>query len=175
MKAKRAELHTQRLVLKCYVPEDMDALLALLCNEEVSRTFMVPEFESREQAEGMFQKLLEISARPDRIEYGVYLDGKLIGLVNESGLEGDTVEIGYVIDPDFWGKGYASEAAGAVIDELFRMGFQHVIAGYFEENPASRRVMEKCGMHPIAKTEDDEYRGKVHHCLFMGIDAPASD
>lgn len=172
MKEKKAEIRTERLLLKGYAPSDRDAVIDLLQNEEISRTFMVPEFESREQAEMLFNRLLEIAAQPDRIEYGVYLGDRLIGFVNECGMDGDSVEIGYVIDPACRGQGYAPEAVCAVIAELFRMGFPRVIAGYFEENAASRRVMEKCGMHPIDKTEDDDYRGSVHHCFYMAIDAP---
>ena len=172
MKEKKTEIRTERLLLKGYAASDRDAVIDLLMNEEITRTFMVPEFESREQAVILFDRLMEIVRQPDRIEYGVYLGGQLIGFVNECGMEGNSVEIGYVIDPSCRGQGYAPEAVTAVISELFRMGFSQVTAGYFEENPASRRVMEKCGMHPIDRTEDDDYRGRIHRCFYMAIDAP---
>jgi ribosomal-protein-alanine N-acetyltransferase len=54
--------------------------------------------------------------------------------------------LGYVIAPEHQGKGFATEAVQACIHELFRMGYEHVRAGYFEGNTASRRVMEKLGM-----------------------------
>ena len=41
-----------------------------------------------------------------------------------------------------------------------------VYAGAFAENPASLRVMQKAGMTLMDKTEDLEYRGKTHHCIF---------
>lgn len=50
------------------------------------------------------------------------------------------------------------------------MGYEHIIAGFFEENIASRRVMEKCGMHLLELEEDVKYQGIVHHCLYYGID-----
>ena len=172
MKEKSTMLTTERLVLKGYEESDRDAVIALLENPEITKTFMVPDFESREQADALFNRLMEISKRPDRIEYGVYLDSKLIGFVNDCGYEDGAIEIGYVIDPAYRGKGYAPEAVRAVIAEQFRMGYPRVTAGYFEENPASRRVMEKCEMHPIDKVSDDEYRGAVHRCYYMAIDAP---
>ena len=44
-----------------------------------------------------------------------------------------------------------------------------VRASFFEENPASGRVMEKSGMHRIAYTEDITYRGAVHPCIYCEI------
>lgn len=46
------------------------------------------------------------------------------------------------------------------------MGFRKVKAGYFEENEASRRVMEKCGMKQLSYTDEIEYRGITHKCLY---------
>ena len=51
-----------------------------------------------------------------------------------------------MIAPAHQGKGFATEAVEACIEELFRMGFAHIRAGFFEGNVASCRVMEKCGM-----------------------------
>ena len=50
------------------------------------------------------------------------------------------------------------------------MGFDCVRTGYFEENTASGRVMQKCGMHKIDLEEEIEYRGISHHCLYYEID-----
>ena len=55
-------------------------------------------------------------------------------------------EIGYVLSYDHWGKGIMTEAVKAVIEELFRSGFDKIGACHCIDNPASGRVMEKCGM-----------------------------
>ena len=49
------------------------------------------------------------------------------------------------------------------------MGYQRVAAGYFEENIASGRVMEKCGMVATGGTEEIEYRGKKHRVILCRI------
>ena len=54
-----------------------------------------------------------------------------------------------MIHPDYQGCGYATEAVGAVLRELREMGFRKVIAGFFSENSARRRVMEKCGITAV--------------------------
>ncbi|MBE6709069.1 MAG: GNAT family N-acetyltransferase [Ruminococcaceae bacterium] len=59
----------------------------------------------------------------------------------------DGAEIGYVLNPDFWGRGYATEAVRRVIRFGFDyLGLHRLEAKYMEGNNASRRVMEKCGM-----------------------------
>lgn len=73
-----------------------------------------------------------------------------------------TAEVGYVLSKKHWNKGYTTEAYKAVIDELFLNGFTKIIASHHIDNPASGRVMDKCGMHfvgydkAIAKWGSDE-------------------
>lgn len=62
--------------------------------------------------------------------------------------EHDSAEIGYVLHPDYHGKGYATEAVSKVIGFGFdNLLLNRIEAKYIIGNDASRRVMEKCGMH----------------------------
>lgn len=164
---KKALIETERLTIKPYALEDMDGLVDLLINPEITETFMVPKFESLEQVEKLAKKLIVFSQEDDtkHLEYGIYLDRKLIGFVNDCGIEADEIEIGYVIHPDYQGHGYATEAVRAIICELREMGFHKVSAGFFLENTASYCVMEKCGMHLTDASDEEEYRGEHHICL----------
>lgn len=49
------------------------------------------------------------------------------------------------------------------------MGFDEVIAGAFEENKASFRVMQKCGMERTDREEDVFYQNKLQHCIYFSI------
>ena len=70
-----------------------------------------------------------------------------IGFVDLVGINRVGVpEIGYVLSYDFWGKGIMTEAVDAVVGELFKCGFDKLGACHCVDNPASGRVMEKCGM-----------------------------
>jgi RimJ/RimL family protein N-acetyltransferase len=62
--------------------------------------------------------------------------------------------------------GYMTEALKLAINELFDLGYQEVIAGAFSENAASIRVMEKSGMSKITKSDEIEYRGMIHTCVY---------
>ena len=95
---------------------------------------------------------------------GIYLDDDMIGFVNDCGYDDEAIELGYVIDPAFQGRGFATEAVNAVINELREMGFKKVVADFFEENIGSRKVMEKCGMHLNGNSDYEEYRGKKFKC-----------
>jgi RimJ/RimL family protein N-acetyltransferase len=59
----------------------------------------------------------------------------------------DEVEIGWMLAPLVWGRGYATEAGAAIRDEAFvRLGLESIVADYHPANAASGRVMEKLGM-----------------------------
>lgn len=168
---KKAMIRTERLIIKPYDLEDVDGLVNLLINPEIVKTFMVPNFDSLEQVRNLAKKLVAFSKIEDEnhLEYGVYLEGKIIGFINDCGIEDEEIEIGYVIHPDYQGHGYATEAVGVILSELREMGFHKVTTGYFAENAASRRVMEKCGMQKTDVSDEEEYRGKHHKCYYCEI------
>jgi radical SAM protein (TIGR01212 family) len=66
-------------------------------------------------------------------------------------------------------RGYATEAFQGAISWLFNHGLETVVAGAFEINPASMRVMEKCGMTKRDYTDEIEYRGVTHTCIYYAI------
>ncbi|MGN1344603.1 MAG: GNAT family N-acetyltransferase, partial [Traorella sp.] len=76
------------------------------------------------------------------------------------------IELGYVIDPVFQNKGFASEALNGMIHKMFDLGFKEVVCGAFDDNDASIRVMEKCGMVKMNRFDEIEYQGKFHHCVY---------
>jgi RimJ/RimL family protein N-acetyltransferase len=170
MEKKKECLQTERLLLKALTESDEQPMLDIFFNEDIKATYMIPDFTHREQAEALFQKMLSFSLSELHFVYGIYFENTLIGFVNDCEINAATIELGYVISPKFQGKGFATEAVQACMDELFRMGFQRITAGFFQGNDASRRVMEKCGMHKIDLEDDIEYKGVLRHCLYYSID-----
>ena len=168
---KKAMIQTERLNLKPFSEQNVDELMDLLTAPEVTSSFMVPEMESRQDLEKLAQTLISFSQMDDdkHLEYGIYLNERFIGFVNDCGIRDDEIEIGYVIHPRYQGQGYATEAVRAVITELREMGFRKIIAGYFSENTASLRVMQKCGMQQTDQTAAEEYRGRKHICKYCEL------
>ena len=76
-------------------------------------------------------------------------NGKMIGTCGFAAIDknNDCAEVGYVLSPEYWGKGIATEALTAMLRFGFcDLGVNRIEARYMTENTASRRVMEKCGM-----------------------------
>lgn len=157
---------TERLVLKPLSDSDRDNMIEILTNCEIKKTYMLPDFESEEQAKKLFLRIKEGSLSDKVYQVGIFLNDEVIGFANEVEREGDKIELGYVIHPKHHNKGYATEMLKAMIEEMFARGFLEVLAGAFEENPASMRVMEKSGMTKLEKVDEIEYRGAVHKCVY---------
>lgn len=165
-------MHSPVLALRPYDEADQDAMIELLTDERVREGFILPDFNTRDEAAAMFGRLLKYSRGEDHFERGVFVHGRLIGFVCDVRIEGDTIELGYVIHPNEQGKGYATRALGEAIRTLFAQGFNRVVACAFVDNAASFRVMEKCGMTKTGMETDICYRGKTRVCRYYAISAP---
>lgn len=73
------------------------------------------------------------------------------GLFRSPREEGE-IEVGYVLKPDYWGHGFATEITQVSLDVGFGLGLRRIIGIAQAANVASRRVMEKCGMILEAET-----------------------
>lgn len=157
---------TKRLEIKPISAEDREAVLDLVTDKTVGKTYMLPEYQNRAEAEPLFQRLMKLSSDESRYVAGVYLDGAFIGMMNDVEVKDKQIEMGYAYLPAYYNRGYATEAFKGAIEYLLAHGFETVLAGAFSENPASLRVMEKCGMVKQEYTDDWEYRGVTHTCIY---------
>ena len=71
----------------------------------------------------------------------------------------DEVEVGYVVDPERWSRGYATEMTRAVIEAGFALGLREIVAFTLPNNLRSRRVMEKSG---LTYEKPVEWAGRPH-------------
>jgi RimJ/RimL family protein N-acetyltransferase len=106
-----------------------------------------PSPYTREAAESW----LEIATEPSPpLHFAVYVSGRFAGGVGATLLDADSVgvaEIGWWINPEYWGRGIATAAVRALIDEMFESrGLERLWAPVMEPNVASARVAEKAGM-----------------------------
>jgi len=162
-------IQTERLTLRPFSDGDREAMYALLTDSAVKETYLLPDFKSTEQLETMFRRFQTLSCDEDRCVAAIDLGGALIGFVNDVEIHDGRVEMGYVVSPAHHNCGYATEALRGVIAALFQRGFREVVAGAFESNPASIRVMIKAGMTRLDKTDNIEYRGRIHRCIYYSI------
>lgn len=169
MLQRKEILTTKNLVLKPIEDNDRKDVFSVFENQLVGKTYMIPVFPDDEAREKFFLRLKENTLKTARFCYGIYFNKSFIGLLNDVSVENDEVEVGYCLHPNYWNKGYATGALEVAIKELFRIGYKTVVAGHFAENLASGRVMQKCGMTKIDKTDEIEYKGIKHLCVYYAI------
>jgi RimJ/RimL family protein N-acetyltransferase len=138
-----AVLETERLVLRAPSRADAKALARLINDRRIAvNTARIPYPYSMEDAE---QFIAAVNRKGGEAAFVITLDEALIGGCGVAGADG-APELGYWVGVPFWGQGLATEAARAVIDYAFgSLGHEVLEAGARVSNPASRRVLEKCG------------------------------
>ena len=158
-------LQTRRLRLRPFRRGDEGELARHLGDWEITRQLAPnPHPYDTDHAEAWIDECL---AKPNGHEYGARFaieDPGAPALAGGAGLTpGDDgeFELGYWIARPLWGRGYASEAAAAVVElGLTKLDYTEICALVFGENPASVRVLEKIGFEPV---EDTEENGRAVH------------
>src|SRR5215472_4954544 len=138
-------LETERLVLRAPRLEDAKVLATLADDRRIAEnTLRIPHPYSLADAQAF---ITHANAGDDEAVFLISTrSGAIVGACGLATLDGETPEIGYWLGVPFWGKGYATEAARAIIDYAFGdLGHEVLLGGARVSNPASRRVLEKCG------------------------------
>jgi [ribosomal protein S5]-alanine N-acetyltransferase len=146
----RDPILTDRLLLRPFVPGDVEALHAIWSDPEVGPWVGGIHTTLRESVDEL-QAHLDHQARHGFAFWAVEEreGGALVGEVGLQLLEGrgPDVETGWCLARRTWGRGYATEAARAWIETGFtRLGLDEVIAVVLPDNLRSRRVCERLGM-----------------------------
>jgi RimJ/RimL family protein N-acetyltransferase len=138
-----AVLETERLVLREPCRDDAEALAGLINDRRIAiNTARIPYPYSVKDAE---QFIAAANRWGGEVAFVITLDDALIGGCGVARSDSGP-ELGYWVGVPFWGQGYATEAARAVIDYAFgSLRHEALEAGARVSNPASRRVLEKCG------------------------------
>ena len=159
-------LETDRLLLREFVPEDLGALVAVLCDAETMRYY--PAALDRAGVAAWIERNRRRYADPGHGLWAMVLksSGELIGdcgLTRQVVDETDEIEIGYHVRRDLWGRGYASEAARACREHGFsRLGAERLVSLIRPENLPSRRVAEKTG---LSLWKEVTWR-ELPHCVY---------
>ena len=143
-------LETERLLIRPFEPErDSEPLHELWGDAEAMQFIPGGARESVDETRERLESLpgrapegLGIRALEERESYRLVRGVGLFPL----GWEGPEIELAYHVVPSAWNRGYASEAAFALLDLAWQDDVDHVVAVAMPGNVASRRVMEKLGM-----------------------------
>jgi len=157
---------TERLIARDWTTADAESAFAIYSREEVARWLGAPPRRPAASVEAMRAGLERTIAQDARQpQYGLWAlelrgAGTVIGAVLLRPLPGGDgeVEIGWHLNPDYWGHGYATEAARGALGQAFGVcGLTEVLAVVDPDNARSIAVCGRLGMTHLGQT--DRYFG----------------
>lgn len=158
------KLETPRLVIRDYTPADEEEYYQLKSHEGAMLRYQSDIMvHSREESDREFAGVLEDAVKPDRQFYFFRVElkenGRQVGSVGYTVTDrtpvGKLVHAGYFYFPEFWGRGYGTEAFREVLRFAFKEGgVYRVTTGCLAENKGSERIMQKCGLIKEAEHVD---------------------
>lgn len=175
------QIITPRLLLREFVEDDWQAVLAYQADPLYLRFYpweVRSELDAR-QFVRMFIGWQDEQPR-SRFQLAITLPpgGGLIGNcgIRKPRPDASQAELGYELAPWHWGRGYATEAARAMLAYAFSIpGIQRVTASCLAENRASVRVLEKLGLQVEAiQPEKEHFKQRAWEVLLFSIDNPVT-
>jgi RimJ/RimL family protein N-acetyltransferase len=161
------ELRTERLVMRGFRDDDLDAWAAISADPEVTRWVGHPEGLTRQAA---WRQMAYLAGHWELRGCGQWAlvehaTGELVG---RAGLlhpaEWPGLEVGWLVGRAFWGRGLAPEAGRAAMEWAHTaLGADHIISLIEDENERSQRVAEKLGMSMEGRTRilDEEFEVRI--------------
>lgn len=152
-------LETQRLILRSFRMTDLDVMASIDADPKVCE--FLPALGTRENTSAVIQRIMSHEQQRGYSLYAAELKAThemigWIGLMTPSFEAHFTpaIEIGWRLASQHWNQGYATEGAKAVLDYAFTtLGLEELVSFTVENNLASRRVMEKIGLHHDPKDD----------------------
>jgi len=167
-------IRTQRLILRTLKVSDAARYSALVSDWDIAKmTGSLPFPLPLISAEIKIEMLLSRKRRGLAFPYAMTENGDdLIGVMDVFRRRSDSAyELGYWVARDHWGKGYASEAAIAVMNEVSsHLGISRFVAGVFADNPASMRVLEKIGFKKTGSEGGYFSMARLKHAESIGFE-----
>jgi RimJ/RimL family protein N-acetyltransferase len=167
------EVETRRLLLRQWRSEDLDPYARICADAEVMQYIGSGVPLTREQSEAQISRFVR---HWDEHGFGLWAvehrtSGAFVGFVGlvhqDEWIEGEhKTEVGWRLDPAYWGKGFATEGAVAGVRYGFEeLGLERIISIIQLANAASRRVAEKAGLTP-----QGEVRWRGNDVIWYAID-----
>lgn len=175
MKKKMPKLKTRRLLLRPFELRDAERVRELAGDRAIADTMLnIPHPYEKGIAEEWISKHKPKFEAGESVHLAITLKStkEVIGAVGlHIEKRFNRAELGYWIGKEYWGQGYATEAAGAVVEYGFRnLKLNKITSSHFLRNPASGKVMEKIGMKKEGYFEEhvikwDKYEDLVKYAV----------
>ena len=133
-------LETERLILRKFTEQDVEALFLILKDEEVNKFYPWYPMKNVEETKKFYEERYASKyAQPQGYAYAICLkeDNFPIGYIHD---------FGYGLRKEFWHKGIVTEAGKAVVEQVKKDGLPYITATHDKNNPRSGNIMKKVGM-----------------------------
>ena len=138
-------IETQRLILRHFTEEDINALFSILSDKDVNTFLPMFPLKDIEEAKDYLQ-YIKSWIQQKGFYYAICMktNNVPIGCIHING--DDSHDLGYSIKKEFWHKGICTEACQAVIAMLKQINIPYITATHDVNNPRSGKVMQAIGM-----------------------------
>ena len=166
------DLETDRLILKCISDDDVDFIFQQFSNDDVNRYLFDAEptqsLQDALEIVQMYNQQKKITAH--RWIIVLKENNTKIGTLGFHiwKPEARTCEIGYDLQPSFWGKGYGKEAVKAMLDYIVpTLELNTITACIYEENTASSALVKSLGFTKSQEQRTERFRGQEYlHSIY---------
>ena len=175
----RMNIQTERLLFRPWEESDAEVLFKYASDPEVGPRAGWPPHQSVEDSRCVIR---DIFSNGHTWALVLKETGEPVGCMcyytpgeSNIGIGPEDAEIGYWIARPYWNRGLCTEALQAMVDWCFHeMGFQTLWSDFFVDNPASGRVMEKCGFRDTGDINwcSRLYRGNERPVKIMRLEKP---
>ncbi len=143
-------LRTERLFLRPAWLEDAPELTRAIGQEPVVRMLATAPWPYREEHAEAWIEASKDRRLPSLLVTLPTERGRIVGGCGLNEKKG-IVEVGYWIAPQYWGRGYATEAVGGLLSLARLAGHRRILGRHAVDNPASGRVLRKAGFRPTGR------------------------
>lgn len=167
-------IETERLMLKSSKMEEQKRLYEILMIPKVNKWYLTSgkkhvndkEYWSWKTQEKFYKSKVDKADNVDVFGWSIFLKKEytdsykeeIIGQVTaqENGKDLSIRDVGWYINPKYQGKGYATEAAKAMIDYMFKkVEIEKIVSGAVKENIGSCKIFEKLGFNKIGEVNEE--------------------
>lgn len=143
------EIRTERLLLRRPRADDLDAMFAIMSDPRAMRYWSTLPHADRDVTRPWLDRMIADNAAGGE-DFVIEFEGGVVGKVGAGRLP----EFGFILDPGYWGRGFATEASAAFIDFAFATtSITELTADVDPRNAASLRVLAKLGFVETGRAE----------------------
>ncbi len=163
-------LESDRLILRPFSMEDVKDVFLYASDEIVTKYLTWSPHTDISQTEKVVKEFY--MGKPGIFAIELKSEGKCIGCIElRICAEHDKASFGYVLNRNYWNKGYMTEALKLIIDFAFsKLGLNRIEGAHYVGNEGSGRVMQKCGMRYEGKgLQEVKVKGKYYDIVHYAI------